>query len=554
MMRHVVHRVLIVSLVACSIAAGPPAAAPPTAPSPAEEVLKSKGLTKVGTYWLLDADAKLPEGLKQMRQAQKALDDAVRKRKVLQAKLADAHAMIGRLEQESRRTDDQLANAKGLSTRDYNAVVARHNTINSQLRDGYAFVKARAKEIKELVPPNDDYITAVIALASRMEPANARYAELAKDPEVATAIDTLSAKPPRVRLGPSPQFASELKPVLKARDTVASAAIPLDTGGGVGHVDVSINGKAPVRMIVDSGASVISISSGTAKQLGIQATDKDPTATFELADGRKVKAKIVTLKTVRVAQFTATDVECSIVEDAGMSEGLLGGSFLQHFVYRIDLTAGVLHLSQISGQPSGAAAEKSAVAAKPAPASEPVVSPPTTTRASGAGDAPPTTKAGAREGEEILPTMTGDTGNKDADGAIVLHDGEQIRSALRYRPPVKFKVVAQTDGNDLRIGAMADQIIFNWRDNPGELRIDGGPAGGRHKPDAGKIPVNQWVEIEVEVAKNQMLISVDGQRRHRVQAGFAKSYRWLTVFPAVGSTIKVKSVRVIGGTENAAAN
>jgi hypothetical protein len=55
----------------------------------------------------------------------------------------------------------------------------------------------------------------------------------------------------------------------------------------------------------------------------------------------------------------------------------------------------------------------------------------------------------------------------------------------------------------------------------------------------------QWVEVEVAVTKNEMVISVDGQRRHRVQANFSRVNRPLIVFPAVGSTIKVKSVRVI---------
>ena len=38
-----------------------------------DDVLKSKGLTRQGTYYLLDADIKLPEALKTIRQAKKLL-------------------------------------------------------------------------------------------------------------------------------------------------------------------------------------------------------------------------------------------------------------------------------------------------------------------------------------------------------------------------------------------------------------------------------------------------------------------------------------------------
>jgi hypothetical protein len=153
---------------------------------------------------------------------------------------------------------------------------------------------------------------------------------------------------------------------------------------------------------------------------------------------------------------------------------------------------------------------------------------------------PPPPAAGAKE---LIGTMTGDTGRKE-DGAIVLHDGERIRTAESFAVPATVKIVAMDDDHDLRIGYACDQIIFNWRDRQKELRIDGGPGNGRHKPGAGKIPTKKWVEITLDVKPEEMLISVDGQQRHRVQADFSKIDQPVTLFPAVGSTIRVKSVKV----------
>ena len=63
-----------------------------------------------------------------------------------------------------------------------------------------------------------------------------------------------------------------------------------------------------------------------------------------------------------------------------------------------------------------------------------------------------------------------------------------------FQPPVAITIVAKTDSHDLRMAYAADQVIFNWGDNPHELRVDGGPANGLHKAEAGEIPTGiEWL-------------------------------------------------------------
>jgi hypothetical protein len=147
-------------------------------------------------------------------------------------------------------------------------------------------------------------------------------------------------------------------------------------------------------------------------------------------------------------------------------------------------------------------------------------------------------------GRELLGTMQGPVTHQDG-GAIVLRDGERIRTAQTFRPPVAFRIVVQTDSADIRIGYAADQIIFNWGPNPKELRVDGGPAGGRHKPDAGFLSAKEWHTIDLVVLTDALLIDVDGQERYRTKANFSKIAQPLTIFPAEHSTIKVRSVQVV---------
>jgi hypothetical protein len=143
-------------------------------------------------------------------------------------------------------------------------------------------------------------------------------------------------------------------------------------------------------------------------------------------------------------------------------------------------------------------------------------------------------------GHELVALARGDVDRRE-NGAIVLHDREKMYTADTFSPPVAFRIVAMTDSTDIRIKYAADQIIFNWSDNPNELRIDGGPAGGRHTAGAGKVPVKAWVEIDLVVLPDTMIISADGKERFRTNADFSQVDMPLLIFPS-GSVVRVKSI------------
>jgi hypothetical protein len=148
---------------------------------------------------------------------------------------------------------------------------------------------------------------------------------------------------------------------------------------------------------------------------------------------------------------------------------------------------------------------------------------------------------GAGPWVEILGKM----GAKPAqvrDGVVVLNANERLTTPETVRPPIAIKVVMQS-GGDNGIGYAADEIIFNWANNPSELRIGGGPAGGRHKQGVGRIPTDTWVTIDVVVKKDSMTLSVDGEVRHQVNADFSAVNQNIRIWPD-HSSMKVKSVRV----------
>ncbi|MDB5292220.1 MAG: hypothetical protein JWL69_3461, partial [Phycisphaerales bacterium] len=143
-------------------------------------------------------------------------------------------------------------------------------------------------------------------------------------------------------------------------------------------------------------------------------------------------------------------------------------------------------------------------------------------------------------GHELVALARGDVDRRE-NGAIVLHDREKMYTADAFAPPVAFRIVAMTDSTNIRIKYAADQIIFNWENNPNELRIDGGPAGGRYTAGAGKVPVKAWVEINLVVLPDTMIIAVDGKERFRTNADFSQVDMPLLIFPS-GSVVRVKSI------------
>jgi hypothetical protein len=127
-------------------------------------------------------------------------------------------------------------------------------------------------------------------------------------------------------------------------------------------------------------------------------------------------------------------------------------------------------------------------------------------------------------------------------GIYLLDTDDKITTAQEFVPPIAFRIVAQTDSTNIRIGYAADEIIFNWEDHPGELYIGGGPAGGSRKEGAGQVPINTWVTIDLVVLPDSMTITVDGEQRFTTKADFSEVRQKLSIFERDHSKVQVKSI------------
>ena len=127
---------------------------------------------------------------------------------------------------------------------------------------------------------------------------------------------------------------------------------------------------------------------------------------------------------------------------------------------------------------------------------------------------------------------------------IVLQGDDRLSTPKTFRPPVAISIVAKTDSNNLRLSYAADQVVFNWEVNPTQLRMDGGPADGLHKDGAGAIPAGKYVTIRWVVTPRHQAIYVDNELRFEHSGDYSGINHAISVFPAVGSIVTVKSITV----------
>lgn len=114
-------------------------------------------------------------------------------------------------------------------------------------------------------------------------------------------------------------------------------AVKLTRRGNSFTTDVLLNRKVKAGLIVDTGASDTVISTSLAKKIGIP-LNRCHSVLCQVADGRTVSGKQVNIKEVRVGGAKVYNVQAVVLDsgEIGDSPGLLGMSFLNNFVFKLD--------------------------------------------------------------------------------------------------------------------------------------------------------------------------------------------------------------------------
>ena len=109
--------------------------------------------------------------------------------------------------------------------------------------------------------------------------------------------------------------------------------IPVKSGNFI--VDTTLNGKIKAKLMLDTGASLITITPEISKKLGIKVASNLPKIKMQTANGI-VWNPLIALDKVKIGNVEVDTVEASIGEKMLGIDGLLGMSFLSNFRMEIN--------------------------------------------------------------------------------------------------------------------------------------------------------------------------------------------------------------------------
>lgn len=312
------------------------------------KTLEDAGLTLAGIEYVLEDETEIIRGKRDISLAQRELKSAENDFRSAERKINKAQGYIAALQREMdelrskiRRADDQ---------NEYDRYVTAYEKMVKEIE----LAQAQRKEFEEKTQIQIDdaraaYIETIYTWVEKSEVVTKKYAELAENQAVTGAIQEISQLEKRkYKLGPSKRFASIQKELAKASAEYQRGAVDLRKEGNVLMIDVRLNGKPIRSMILDTGASSVSLPFLFAKDLGIEASERDPVVQLQMADGKIVDARQVSLESVQVGEFIVKNVEAFILpESLHAAPALLGNSFLGNFTFEVDPERGKLILSRL---------------------------------------------------------------------------------------------------------------------------------------------------------------------------------------------------------------
>ncbi len=125
----------------------------------------------------------------------------------------------------------------------------------------------------------------------------------------------------------------------------------IESEGREGHliVKVLLDGRVSARLMVDTGATTTVLYSNVADALKLGPKDMVRSARVVMGDGRSIETQVINLESLAVGKSVVKNSLASILpstSDGGI-DGLLGMSFLSHFVVRVDSANGKLILESL---------------------------------------------------------------------------------------------------------------------------------------------------------------------------------------------------------------
>ncbi|WP_233215502.1 retropepsin-like aspartic protease family protein [Rhodopirellula bahusiensis] len=323
----------------------------------AEKILQDAGLRRSGKSLVANESADIARSMTALIKQRRELILEQKELDALLAQVQQINEQIRVSENQDGELNLQLARVAGNDVGANNRIVALINanrTRVGQLRSQRTKTQELANEQRsELNSKQADYAESVFQIRKDLDALRDSIGKILEDAKVKIAIQVMNAN----QGVPSSISAEDILHTIELRlakieQEVFSESIPLEIErNGSLYVTASVNNQ-PVRMVVDSGATLVTLTAEAAKELKIEVPTDAPLLRLVMANGDEISAKRVNLDSVRVGPFEAKDVSCAILDPvASRADPMLGMSYLGEFKFEIDAAQKSLSMLRVETSP-----------------------------------------------------------------------------------------------------------------------------------------------------------------------------------------------------------
>ncbi len=321
----------------------------------AEKILQGEGLRKSGKSIQPTNSTEISRALTGLTRQQRELKLIQQSWKAAEAKVNANRIQLQQLNAQVGELNLQLARVAGVNVQANNQLVglieANRAQIRAAMTNRESLKEQLAAERAKLTEAETSYAETVLAIRADYEKLHEELSKSLqkKETQIALRVMATNFETPQ-ELSAEIILKSIDKRLERVEQEIFRESIPLVPGSG-GSLGVTVVvGSKPMYMIVDSGASMVTLPAKSAVELGVEVPVDARQVTLVMADGRTIPARAVILPRVRIGEFEAENVEAAVLDAVATdAEPLLGLSFLQHFKFEINASEKTITLLRVAG-------------------------------------------------------------------------------------------------------------------------------------------------------------------------------------------------------------
>jgi hypothetical protein len=206
---------------------------------------------------------------------------------------------------------------------------------------------AEQKLTAEVVVLRKAFVFAVSELRNKVDKAAEARRAVDNDRDLRRALQGLRGNMAFAKVAEPTWYGTAVARLAKLERTIRIGRIPISTApSGEPTISVTLNGKPPVSMAIDSTVRETLLPAALAEELGVISAPGAPKVAVRTGLER-VNAKRAPLRSVRIGDLSVTGATCLILPAGATARVVIGTDLLDNFVWDLPAGGAELTLTQV---------------------------------------------------------------------------------------------------------------------------------------------------------------------------------------------------------------